>query len=109
MSGEPDDRPTVNGSALAAPPLVGLAEISVTRSLARRACKGIWGDPSLDSTNGAGELSLSAPRLHGELLMLGVKVSQATVSRSLRTENRRPAQSWRTFVLKRFPSAIATI
>jgi hypothetical protein len=39
-----------------------------------------------------------APRIHGELLMLGFKVSQATVSRYLRTSDRSPGQSWRTFI-----------
>jgi hypothetical protein len=37
-----------------------------------------------------------APRIHGE--MLGFKVSQATVSRYLRTSDRHPGQSWRTFI-----------
>ena len=36
--------------------------------------------------------------LHGELLMLGFSVSQATVSRYLLALGRRPAQSWRTFL-----------
>jgi len=39
-----------------------------------------------------------APRLHGELLMLGFQVSQATVSRYLATLHRRPGQSRRTFI-----------
>jgi hypothetical protein len=39
-----------------------------------------------------------APRIHGELLMLGFSVSQATVSRYLPTGGRRPGQSWRTFL-----------
>jgi hypothetical protein len=39
-----------------------------------------------------------APRIHGELLMLGFSVSQATVSRYLPARSRRPGQSWRTFV-----------
>jgi hypothetical protein len=39
-----------------------------------------------------------APRIHGELLMLGFKVSQATVSRYLATVYRSPGQSWRTFI-----------
>ena len=39
-----------------------------------------------------------APRIHGELLMLGFKVSQATVSRYLATVHRSPGQSWRTFI-----------
>src|SRR5271166_387606 len=39
-----------------------------------------------------------APRIHGELLMLGLTVSQATVSRYLLASGRRPTQSWRTFL-----------
>jgi len=39
-----------------------------------------------------------APRIHGELLMLGFSVSQATVSRYLPAPGRRPTQSWRTFL-----------
>jgi len=39
-----------------------------------------------------------APRIHGELLMLGFSVSQATVSRYLPAPGRRPSQSWRTFL-----------
>jgi hypothetical protein len=38
-----------------------------------------------------------APRIHGELLMLGFSVSQATVSRYLQSPGRRPRQSWRSF------------
>jgi len=39
-----------------------------------------------------------APRIHGELLMLGFSVSQATVSRYMPPRSRRPEQSWRTFL-----------
>jgi hypothetical protein len=39
-----------------------------------------------------------APRIHGELRMLGFSVSPATVSRYLPPPSRRPRQSWRTFV-----------
>jgi hypothetical protein len=39
-----------------------------------------------------------APRVHGELCMLGFSVSQATVSRYMPAANRRPGQSWRTFL-----------
>jgi len=39
-----------------------------------------------------------APRIHGELLMLGFTVSQAMVSRYLHALGRRPTQSWRTFI-----------
>ena len=39
-----------------------------------------------------------APRIHGELLMLGFKVSEATVSRYMPPRSRRPGPSWRTFL-----------
>jgi hypothetical protein len=39
-----------------------------------------------------------APRIHGELRMLGFSVSQATVSRYMPDTSRRPGQSWRTFL-----------
>jgi hypothetical protein len=39
-----------------------------------------------------------APRIHGELLKLGIDVSQATVSRYMPRRNDRPSPSWRTFL-----------
>ena len=39
-----------------------------------------------------------APRIHGELLMLGFQVSEATVSRYMPARSRRPGPSWRTFL-----------
>jgi hypothetical protein len=39
-----------------------------------------------------------APRIHGELLKLGITVSERTVSRYLRDRPRAPSQTWRTFL-----------
>jgi Homeodomain-like domain len=39
-----------------------------------------------------------APRIHGELLKLGIVVSERTVSRYLRGRPRGPSQTWRTFL-----------
>src|SRR3954453_1384697 len=39
-----------------------------------------------------------APRIHGELLKLGVQVSQATVAKYMARPIRPPSQSWRTFL-----------
>ena len=39
-----------------------------------------------------------APRIHGELLKLGIEVSQATVSKYMVRRRRPPSQSWRTFL-----------
>jgi homeodomain-containing protein len=46
----------------------------------------------------AAENSLwGAPRIHGELLKLGIVVSERTVSRYLTDRRRAPSQTWRTF------------
>jgi hypothetical protein len=39
-----------------------------------------------------------APRIHGELLKLGIEVSQATVSNYMIRHRKPPSQSWRTFL-----------
>src|SRR5215468_7019504 len=39
-----------------------------------------------------------APRIHGELKMLGIAISERTVSRIIRSLRRPPNQSWRTFL-----------
>jgi hypothetical protein len=39
-----------------------------------------------------------APRIHGELLKLGIEVSERTLSRWLPRLRKPPSQSWRTFL-----------
>src|SRR5947208_12335462 len=39
-----------------------------------------------------------APRIHGELLKLGIQVSQATVAKYMVRQRKPPSQSWRTFL-----------
>ncbi len=39
-----------------------------------------------------------APRIHGELLKLGIDVSQASVARYMARHRRPPSQTWRTFL-----------
>ena len=39
-----------------------------------------------------------APRIHGELKMLGIEVSERTVSRIIRKLPRPPSQTWKTFL-----------
>jgi putative transposase len=48
-----------------------------------------------------------APRIHGELLMLGIDVSESTVSKYLGKATRPPSQSWRTFVRNHRHQSIA--
>ena len=39
-----------------------------------------------------------APRIHGELKMLGIEISERTVSRIIRRLPRPPSQTWKTFL-----------
>jgi len=41
---------------------------------------------------------MGAPRLHGELLKLGIEVSQATVAKYMVKHRKPPSQTWRTFL-----------
>ena len=54
------------------------------KSLIRRLC---WANPLW-----------GAPRIHGELLKLGINISEATVSKYMIRDRRPPSQSWRTFL-----------
>ena len=48
-----------------------------------------------------------APRIHGELLKLGLMVSQATVSKYILRHRRPRSQAWRTFLKNHAPDLIA--
>jgi hypothetical protein len=39
-----------------------------------------------------------APRIHGELLKIGIAVSQATVAKYMVRHRKPPSQTWRTFL-----------
>lgn len=49
-----------------------------------------------------------APRIHGELLKLGIDVAQSTVARYMVRSRRPPSQSWKTF-LRNHAEGIASI
>jgi hypothetical protein len=50
-----------------------------------------------------------APRVHGELLMLGIEVAQSTVAKYMIPRSRRPPlQNWKTFLHNHAPG-IASI
>jgi hypothetical protein len=51
---------------------------------------------------------LGAPRIHGELLKLGMDVGQTTVAKYIAKRRRPPSQGWRTFV-HNHADAIASI
>ncbi len=49
-----------------------------------------------------------APRIHGELLKLGIEVAQSTVSKYMMPREGRPLQKWKTF-LRNHAEGIASI
>ena len=49
-----------------------------------------------------------APRIHGELLKLGIVVSERTVSRYLPDRRRAPSQTWCTFLANHLGSLAFT-
>jgi putative transposase len=49
-----------------------------------------------------------APRIHGELKMLGIAISERTVSRILRRLRRPPHQTWRTFLHNHVGQMVST-
>jgi transposase InsO family protein len=49
-----------------------------------------------------------APRIHGELLMLGIEVAQSTVAKYMAKPRQPPSQGWRTF-LRNHAAGIASI
>jgi len=56
------------------------------------------GDPSSHSRDESRQPILGAPRLHGELLELGVDVGQTTVAKYMARGRRPPSQGWKTFL-----------
>ncbi len=50
---------------------------------------------------------MGCPRIHGELLKLGIEVSQATVSMYMTRSRRPPSQSWCTFLKNHASETIA--
>ena len=52
--------------------------------------------------------SWGAPKIHGELLMLGLEISERTVSGLLHRYRRKPpSQTWRTFIKNHMPDMVA--
>ena len=49
-----------------------------------------------------------APRIHGELLMLGIEVAESTVGRYMVRRRRPPSQGWKTF-LRNHAAGIASM
>jgi len=48
-----------------------------------------------------------APRIHGELLKLGIQVSQATVAKYMVRHRQPPSQTWRTFLMNHMQTLVS--
>src|SRR2546427_1376474 len=48
-----------------------------------------------------------APRIHGELLKLGIQISQATVTKYMVRHRKPPSQTWRTFLKNRMQDLVS--
>jgi hypothetical protein len=65
----------------------------------RRETEGSGGDPSVDPDHEHGQPLLGgAPRIHGELLKLGIDVGQTSVAKYMTRRRKGPSQGWRTFL-----------
>ncbi len=52
-------------------------------------------------------LTWGAPRIHGELLKLGIAIAQSTVSKYLPRQRKPPSQGWRAFIQNHLRDTIA--
>ena len=81
----------------------------------RKSCTGKRGRPSLDPEVKAFVLRMieanrtwGAPEIHGELLKLGIDISERTVSGLLRRHRpKSPSQTWRTFIKNHMSDMVA--
>src|SRR6516225_1599104 len=48
-----------------------------------------------------------APRIHGELLKLGINIAESSVSKYMVRRNKPPSQSWRTFLENHAPQLVS--
>ena len=64
-------------------------------------------DSRSDSHNEPGERNVGRPRIHGELLKLGIDIGETSVSKYMIRGRRPPSQTWRTFLHNHFHSLVS--
>ena len=65
------------------------------------------GRPHADRTMAQANPRWGAPRIHGELLKLGIDVCQATVAKYMGRRRQPPSQTWRTFLRNHIAQIVA--
>jgi putative transposase len=48
-----------------------------------------------------------APRIHGELLKLGIEITEPTVAKYMQRQRKPPSQTWRTFLENHVKSMVS--
>jgi len=67
-------------------------------AVARRATTHEQGNTQIDPPDVPCQPALGAPRIHGELLKLRIKVSQSTVAKYMLRLPHSPSSTWRSFL-----------
>jgi hypothetical protein len=55
-------------------------------------------DPPIDPRDESCQSAVGAPRIHGELLKLGIDIGQTSVAKYMARRRSPPSQGWRTFL-----------
>src|SRR5437764_2509055 len=64
-------------------------------------------DPRADSDHEPRKPDLGAPRIHGELLKLGINIGETSVSKYMVRRRRPPSQTWKTFLANHVNSMVS--
>ena len=72
--------------------------LDLEESALRRSPVCASGSSESDSANEPRQPSLGSSRIHGELLKIGIEVSQATVAKYMARQGKPLSQTWRTFL-----------
>ncbi len=96
LAGGPGHCPAGDRDRLASPRIPTVLDLEEPSSAgpASRSARGSRPDPQ----NEPGEPDLGRPRIHGELLKLGIDIGETSVGKYLVRRRRPPSQTWRTFL-----------
>jgi hypothetical protein len=102
----PGHRETGDGDCLA------LQRGSIVLDLARCDCParttaGLQGNSKTDSPDEPREWLWGAPRIHGELLKLGIDIGETSVGKYMVRGRKPPSQTWRTFLENHIKTMVA--
>ena len=68
---------------------------------------GECGDQKADPDNESVEPALGAPRVHGELLKLGIDICETTVAKTMPRRTSDPSPTWKSFLNNHLDQTVA--